>query len=319
MKQLTLSAAQITCQNGKVQENLTRASQMAKDAQNQGAQLVLFPEFMPQGYLLTTAIWDSAEPFDGPTTRWLTETARSLGIYVGTSFLEARNGHFLNTFALAEPSGQIAGVVYKRNPSMWEAYFFKGEKSNPYLDTDLGRIGVGICFDNHTYESANAIMQSNIDLMLMPHSYCTPTQPTQMTSQADIDRLNSRPGYVARLYNEWFGVPVLMSNKSGEWNSPVPDSILGIPKDFRFSGRSTLLDADGTLRGELGDEEAVLVGTVTLDESLKKQTRPPKYSRYIYPGSPGREIIRLMEWRGSLSYTFSKLRKKKAINIQTGD
>jgi hypothetical protein len=74
-----------------------------------------------------------------------------------------------------------------------------------------------------------------------------------------------------------------------------------------------LLAADGTLRGELGDEEAVLIGTVTLDPALKKQTRPPKYSRYIYPGSPGREIIRLIEWRGSLLYTFNKVRKAKAL------
>jgi hypothetical protein len=75
------------------------------------------------------------------------------------------------------------------------------------------------------------------------------------------------------------------------------------------------LDADGTLRGNLSDEETVLVGTVTLDPSLKKQTRPPKYSRYIYPGSPGREIIRLMEFRGSLSYTFSKVRRDKALSF----
>jgi N-carbamoylputrescine amidase len=315
MKQpLSLAAAQITCQDGKVQENLTRATLMAEQAHRLGAQLVLFPEFMPQGYLLTPALWDSAEPFDGLTTRWLSDTSRRLGIYLGTSFLEARNGHFLNTFALAEPSGKIIGAVRKRNPSMWEAYFFKGERGNPYLDTDLGRIGVGICFDNHTYEIASAIRQSNIDLMLMPHSYCTPPHPAKMTSHADIDRLNSLPGRVARLYNEWFGVPVLMCNKSGAWDSPVPDTTLGVPKDFRFSGRSLLLDADGTLCGELGDEETVLAGTVTLDPALKKQSRPPKYSRYIYPGSPGREIIRLMEWRGSLSYTFSKLRKAKALS-----
>lgn len=312
MKTLTLAAAQITCKDGRVHENLARATQMAEQAKAQGAQLVLFPEFMPQGYLLTSALWDSAERFDGPTTRWLSETSHRLGMYIGTSFLEVRNGQFLNTFVLTGPSGKILGAVRKRNPSMWEAYFFKGERGNPYIDTDLGRLGVGICFDNHTYEIASAISQSNIDLMLMPHSYCTPTQPTKMTSEADIDRLNGLPGRVAHLYNEWFGVPVLMCNKSGAWDSPVPDATLGTPKDFRFSGRSTLLDADGTLRGELGDEETILVGTVTFDPSLKKQTCPPKYSRYIYPGSAGREIIRLMEFRGSLSYNFSALRKQKA-------
>ncbi len=312
MKHVTLAAAQITCQNGKVLENLDHATTLAEQARNEGAQLVLFPEFMPQGYQLTPELWNSAESFDGPTTHWLIETSRRLGIYIGTSFLEAKNGHFLNTFALAEPAGKIAGAVRKRNPSMWEAYFFKGERGNPYLDTDLGRIGVGICFDNHTYQIASAIQKSNIDLMLMPHSYCTPTRTTKMIAQADIDQLNSRPGLVARLYNEWFGVPVLMCNKSGPWNSPVPDTSLGVPEDYRFSGRSILLDADGTLRGELGDEEGVLAGSVTLDPALKKQTRPPRYSRYIYPGSAGREILRLMEWRGSLSYTFSKLRQSKA-------
>jgi hypothetical protein len=36
-----------------------------------------------------------------------------------------------------------------------------------------------------------------------------------MTSQADIDCLNGLPGRVARLYNGWFGVPVIMWNKKG--------------------------------------------------------------------------------------------------------
>lgn len=315
MKTLTLAAAQITCQDGQVKENLSRATGMAEEARAKGADLVLFPEFMPQGYSLTPALWEAAEPFDGATTSWLSETARRLGIHLGTSFLEARNGHFLNTFALAAPSGAIIGAVRKRNPSMWEAYFFKGEGGCPYLDTELGRLGVGICFDNHTYELARAIGQSDIDLMLMPHSYATPTRTTRMISQADIDRLNDRPGLVARLYSEWFGVPVLMCNKSGTFDSPVPDAILGVPRDFRFSGRSLVLDHDGQRRGELGEEEAVLVGSVTLDPAMKRKVSPPRYSRYIYPGSPGREIIRLMEWRGSLSYSLSGKRRKVARSI----
>jgi N-carbamoylputrescine amidase len=319
MKQLTLAAAQITCRNGDVYANLEHAFALARQAHEKGVQLLLFPEFMPQGYRLTAELWDAGEPFDGPTTRWLSETARTLGMYIGTSFLEASGGHFFNTFALADPSGKIAGAVCKRNPSMWEAYFFKGKRGAQYIDTDLGRIGVGICFDNHTHEVASAISESNIDLMLMPHSYCTPTQPTQMTSREDIERLNDLPVRVARMYNEWFGVPVVMCNKSGAWDSPVPDTTLGSPKDFRFSGRSIILDADQTVRGELGDEEAVLVGSVTLDPELKKQTLPPKYSRYIYPGPLGREIIRLMEWRGSLYYAFNKSRNDKAAQFTNGN
>ena len=132
MKTVTLAAAQMTSLDGCILENLTRASHMAAQAKTQGAACVLFPEFMLQGYRLTPKLWDAAERFDGPTVHWLGETARNLGVYVGTSFLEAKNGHFFNTFVLAEPSGKIAGAVRKRSPSMWEAYFFKGERGNPY-------------------------------------------------------------------------------------------------------------------------------------------------------------------------------------------
>ena len=312
MNTITLSAAQITCKDGKVSENLEHAGTLALQASQQGAQLLLFPEFMSQGYRLTPELWDSAEPFDGPTTNWLSETARKLGMYIGTSFLEAKDCHFLNTFALAEPSGKIVGAVRKRNPSIWEAYFFRGERGNPYLDTDLGRIGVGICFDNHTYEVASDIARGKIDLMLMPHSYCTPTLPTKITSQADIDRLNNLPVRVARLYNEWFGVPVVLCNKSGPWDSPVPNTMLGVPTGYHFSGRSLIFNANGALIAELGEDEAVITGQVDLDETIKKQVEPSKYGRYIYPGSFGREILRIIETAGALNYTYNSLRNQKA-------
>jgi N-carbamoylputrescine amidase len=143
---------------------------------------------------------------------------------------------------------------------MWEAYFFKGEKGPQYIDTEIGRIGVGICFDNHTYEIASAISESKIDLMLMPPSYCTPTAENKMTSKADIIRLNNLPCQVARLYNDLFGVPVIMCNKSGAWDSPVPNKILGVHRNFSFSGRSMIIDSDGVVKVELEAEEAIAEG-----------------------------------------------------------
>ena len=59
MKTVTLAAAQMTSLDGCIMDNLARASQMAVQAKHQGAECVLFPEFMPQGYLLTTALWVS--------------------------------------------------------------------------------------------------------------------------------------------------------------------------------------------------------------------------------------------------------------------
>jgi N-carbamoylputrescine amidase len=314
MKIINVSAAQITCRDGKVTENLAHASELVEQASRQGTQLVLFPEFMPQGYRTTPELWDCGEPFDGPTTHWLRVTAQTFNLYVGTSFLEARGNHFFNTFALAGPDGKLAGQVGKRNPSMYEAYFFKGDDRPHFIDTDLGRIGVGICFDNHTYQVASMIAQNNVDLMLMPHCYATPTVANRMASSADIERLNELPGRVAGLYNRWFGIPVVVCNKSGEWNSPVPWNLLGDPAEYhyRFSGRSMILDSDGQLKASLIEEENVITAPVQFDPTRKKQSRPEKYSRYIYPGSAGREILRLLEAAGKMSYTFSARRKAAA-------
>jgi predicted amidohydrolase len=68
---------------------------------------------MPGGYTLTEAIWDTAKPFDGTTTQWLRALAKRLNIYLGTSFIEADDEDFYNTFVLVNPLGQVAGRVRK--------------------------------------------------------------------------------------------------------------------------------------------------------------------------------------------------------------
>jgi hypothetical protein len=73
-----------------------------------------------------------------------------------------------------------------------------------------------------------------------------------------------------------------------------------------------IIDSDSIIKVELGDEETIAEGQITLDPSKKRQSKIPKYSRYVYPGPLGREIIRFMEWRGRLSYQSSKVRKEKA-------
>jgi N-carbamoylputrescine amidase len=101
----------MACDLGDVQKNLARAPAFVEEAAAKGAQLVLLPELMPGGYTLTEEIWNTAEPFDGTTTRWLRQLGRQLGIYVGTSFLETDGEDFFNAFVLATLKGEIAGRV----------------------------------------------------------------------------------------------------------------------------------------------------------------------------------------------------------------
>src|SRR5208283_2719239 len=82
---LCVASVQIACELGDIEGNLRRATTFLEDAVRQGAKLVLMPEMMPGGYTLSERIWDTAEPFDGPTTSWLRELCRRQNVYIGTT------------------------------------------------------------------------------------------------------------------------------------------------------------------------------------------------------------------------------------------
>lgn len=308
-RKIKVAAVQMASQDGMVAENIKKAEAFVREAAESGAKLVVLPEFMPEGYRLTSELWDLAETLDGETASWLKKMAKQFELYIGTSFLEYDNGEYYNTFALAEPSGEIAGWVRKRSPSIWEAYFFKGYKGKQYIDTKIGRIGVGICFDNHTYEVGKAIAESEVDIMLMPHSYCVPTVKNKMVTEKDIERLNGLPSMIARMYNELFGIPVVLINKSGLWDSPIPTNIIPKMDGYAFSGRSCIIDSSGEVKRELDSSEGIAVAEVALLPSHKRKSAVPKYSRYLCAGPAGREITRIMEFMGSVSYNKNKKKK----------
>ena len=88
-KHLNIGVVQLDSEVGNISANLEHAGEFIYEAARQGAQLVLTPELMPCGYTLTEAIWNYAEPFDGPTVAWLTRLTKQLNLFLGTSFLEA--------------------------------------------------------------------------------------------------------------------------------------------------------------------------------------------------------------------------------------
>lgn len=138
-RKLRVAAVQMACELGKTEKNLACAAGFVEHAAASGATLVLLPELMPGGYTLTEAIWDTAEPFDGATTRWMKSLGKRLGVYIGTSFLEVEGEDFYNTFVLANPEGQIAGRVRKNPPASFEAYFFRAGDDHHWIDTPMGR------------------------------------------------------------------------------------------------------------------------------------------------------------------------------------
>lgn len=307
-----VAAVQMASENGCIAANLAHATPFVEQASKEGAQLVLLPEFMPTGYLLADGIWEAAEPAQGATVTWLKDTSKRLGMHMGTSFLEAECEDFFNTFVLANPKGEVAGRVRKQHPAVWEAYFFRGESGCHAIESTFGKVGVGICFDSQTADVATIMGRQSVDLMLMPHSYPVGSGSSGVFSKERMVRSLQK---IAPLYASLFGVPVVLANKCGPWQSTIPGAKLVDVAGSFFPGQSVIVDSDGIIRAQLEDEEGLIVADVTLDPTRKKKTVPPHYGRYLQPGPKRRVLLRLVEGIGRLHYGFSSTRKSKARSM----
>src|SRR5215510_5978513 len=163
-RSLRIAVVQMQSRDHDIDGNLKRATVFAEKAAAQGARLILFPELMATGSYLYFDTWDSAEPKRGKTVQWLKSTSERLGVWLGTSFLEADEADFYDTFVLTTPQGEEAGRVRKQVPAGPEAYFFRGDVGSHIIETSIGRIGIGICAENYYCFLASQMLQQSVDL-----------------------------------------------------------------------------------------------------------------------------------------------------------
>jgi len=312
---LRVAAVQMECANAKIEENLARATHHLEEAVARGAKLVLLPEFLATGYVFTKAIWDGAEPKHGPTARWLADQSKRHGVHLGASFLEADGEDFFNTFVLTTPAGGEAGRVRKQTPAIFEAYFTRGDDGPHVIDTELGRVGVGICYENQLAYAPRLFHTHAADLVLMPHSAPSPQRRRPLSSKT-VDLYEEMLRTLPTHYSRVLGVPVVLVNKSGPWRSSLP----GLPffaQDSIFPGLSAIADGDGRLKAQLGAEPGVLVEDVVLDPSRKKGDEPACHGRWSRPLPWSANLFRLAEIAGSAWYERSDERRRRAREVSS--
>ena len=309
---LTVATVQVACKLGDREGNLAKSKKYVEQAAQKNAKLVLLPEMMPGGYTLNEEIWETAEPFDGPSTQWMRELSKRLELYLGTSFLEADGENFYNTFVLTGPEGEIVARVRKCPPASFEAYFFTKGTDPHWFDTPIGRIGIGICFENALYERYAELHQAEIDLFLRPFSGAS-FEAKFPVRQRDADILNAALRDGTAETAKLMGIPVVMANKVGRLVSTLPAGFP--PQDIEFPGFSAIADSDGALLGQLGPgEEGVVVGTVHLmPERKKKELVPRKFGRWTAKMPWWAFIWTLTQKMGEKAYAKSDVRKSKAL------
>ena len=108
-----------------------------------------------------------AESIPGPSTDLLGEKAREYNTYI-TASLSERDGRVLyNTAVLIDRSGKLIGKYRKVHLTLGEN-LVKGLKPGneyPVFQTDFGKIGMMICYDNHFQEVARILAVKGADII----------------------------------------------------------------------------------------------------------------------------------------------------------
>ncbi len=148
---MRLAMAQINTVLGGVQANLEKHLALIDQAQDGGADLVVFPELSLTGYLLqdlTAEVARMADPQD-PLLQPLLDASRKIDLLVGFVETDARHRFFNSAAYLAQ--GQIVHVhrkVYLPTYGLFdEGRFFAPGAEVAAFDTRLGRLGILICED----------------------------------------------------------------------------------------------------------------------------------------------------------------------------
>jgi len=124
-----------------------------KQAEQNAADLVVFPELSLTGYVCKDLTYELAEPAPGPSIRLIEKEASKSNIHVIFGMLEksTKAGATLyNTSVLIGPKGFIGKYRKTHLPThsvFEEKRYFRPGYAAPVFETEIGNIGMIICYD----------------------------------------------------------------------------------------------------------------------------------------------------------------------------
>ena len=148
-----VALAQISCKRGDKTENIRKIEDNVVRAKKQGVELVIFPELSVTGYVLRDQIYELAETIPGQSTNILEKLAVKTGTYIvfGVPELSDKTqATIYNAAVLVGPDGLIGKYrkMYLPTHSVFEEKrYFRPGYQTAVFETELGKIGLIICYD----------------------------------------------------------------------------------------------------------------------------------------------------------------------------
>lgn len=228
------AAIQMDANPAPTDERLARAQTLVEGAAEAGADLVVLPELFNTGYQYAPANHGLAEPMNGRSVTWLRDTAKRLNIHLTGSLMLLDFNEVFNALLLFAPDGRF--WRYDKNyPWGWERGYFRDASKITIAETDLGDLGMLICWDS-AHRDLWRQYAGQVDMMLIascPPDVSNPTYLFPDGERVTVDELGPMMGKLkgdgrrvfGDMINEqtgWLGVPAVNTDGCGQITTDIP-------------------------------------------------------------------------------------------------
>ncbi len=259
----TIALAQINTRLGDVPANLDKHLLLIREAQSNGANLIVFPELSLTGYCLQDLASEVAcrPSASDPIFKPLLEASRGLDVMVGFVDRDERGRYFIAAAYLSQ--GQVLHVhrkVYLPTYALFDEgrYFAWGDSIRAF-DTPFGRMGMLICEDFWHISPPYVLWLDGADLLLL-HS-CSPARGlSEAPFLTSMQSVNMMAGAYAGLFT----------------NFVVHVNRVGFEDGLNFFGGSAIYNPDARTVVEAPFmEEALTFAEIDLNQLHRSRARLP--------------------------------------------
>lgn len=271
-----------------------KAVNTIKETARQGVGLLLFPEAFipayPRGLAFGTVVgdrtpegrqtwqryWENAVDVPGPVTRQLGKAAREANTYLAIGVIERDergSGTLYCTLVYFGPDGQLLGKHRKLKPTAAERLIWgEGDGTTlTTLDTEIGRIGGLICWENYMPLARMAMYRRGVEI------YLAPTADMRERWQATMIHVACEGRCFVLSCNQFFTKDM------------YPDDLPGIKDldnqpDIVCRGGSSIISPLGdVIAGPLWDKEGILYADLDLAEVVRSKMDFDVVGHYARP------------------------------------
>ena len=255
-----VAATQMSC-SWDLDQNIAKAKNIIVQAAKKGANIILLQELFQSPYFCIEydeKIFHLAQTFENnKVLKEMSELCKELNVVLPISYFERSNNAYFNSVAVINSDGKILGNYRKSHipdaPGYLEKYYFNpGNTGFKVWDTNFGKIGIGICWDQWFPEAARIMALKGAEILFYPTAI-----GNELRSDYDSSGAWQRAmqGHAASNI-----VPVVASNRIGV--EEVQNQSNG------FYGRSFISDHTGKILKEGSrDKEEILIAEVDLEQN----------------------------------------------------